>query len=68
MLRKCGKRVKTKTQKVFGANSYVCRSYRGTTDRVGCFAPLLPILNRVNKESYDGFVALAEGELQKYPI
>ena len=25
--------VKTKSQKVFGANSYVCRSYRGKTGR-----------------------------------
>ena len=29
----CGKRVKTKSQKVFGVNSYVCRSYRGKTGR-----------------------------------
>ena len=32
--------IKTKSQKVLGANSYVCRSYRGKTGRV--------ILNRVN--------------------
>ena len=29
----CGKRVKTKSQKVSGVNSYVCRSYRGKTSR-----------------------------------
>ena len=29
ILYQCGKRVETKTQKVFGAKSYVCRSYRG---------------------------------------
>ena len=29
----CGKDVKSKSQKVFGANSYVCRSYRGKTGR-----------------------------------
>ena len=27
ILHQCGKRVKTKSQKVLGANSYVCRSY-----------------------------------------
>ena len=35
-----GKRVKTKSQNVFGANSYVCRGYRGKTGR-GHFAPSL---------------------------
>ena len=29
----CGKRVETKSQKVFGANSYVCRSWKGKTGR-----------------------------------
>ena len=39
-----GKRIKTKSQTVFGANSYVCISYRGKTGRgVG---GLLLILNR----------------------
>ena len=28
--------IKTKSQKVFGANSYVCRSYRGITGRCVC--------------------------------
>ena len=41
--------VKTKSQKVLGANSYLCRSYRGKTGRLsgrGAFwGP--PILNRV---------------------
>ena len=45
MLHQCGKKVKTKGQKVLGANSNVCRSYRGITDRVGVG---LPIMNRVN--------------------
>ena len=40
------KRVKTKSQRVLGANSYVCRSYRGKPGRGGLFAPP-PILNRV---------------------
>ena len=31
-LHKCGKRVKTKSQKVFGAKSQVCLSCRGKTD------------------------------------
>ena len=29
----CGKRVITKSQKVLGANSYVCRGYRGKIGR-----------------------------------
>ena len=31
ILHQCGKRVKTKSQKVFWGNSKVCRSYRGKT-------------------------------------
>ena len=42
--------VKTKSQKVLGSNSYVCRSYRGKAGRWGLFAPpLLSILNRVKR-------------------
>ena len=41
------KRVKTK---VLGANSYVCRSYRGKTGRDAFLHPLPPILNRVKME------------------
>ena len=37
VLHKCGKMVKTKSQKVLGTNSYVCRSYRRKTGR-GLFA------------------------------
>ena len=44
ILHQCGKKVKTKSQKVLGANSYVCRSYTGKTGR-GPF--WRPILNRV---------------------
>ena len=33
ILHQCGKRVKTKSQKVFGADSYICRCYRGKTSR-----------------------------------
>ena len=29
-LRQCGKRVKSKIQKVLGANSYVCISHKGS--------------------------------------
>ena len=36
------KKVKTKSQKFWGANSYVCRSYRGKTGRGGLFAPPPP--------------------------
>ena len=44
ILHKCGKGVETKIHKVFGATSYVCRSYMGKTGR-GAFRPY--ILNRV---------------------
>ena len=33
VLQQCGKRLKTKSQTVLGANSYVCGSYMGKTDR-----------------------------------
>ena len=39
ILQQCDKRVKTKSQRVLGANSYVCRSYREKTGRVGIFTP-----------------------------
>ena len=43
------KSVKIKSQKVSGANSYVCRIYRGKTGW-GAFLPLPPpILNRVKE-------------------
>ena len=38
ILHQCDKRFKTKSQKVLGANSYVCRSYRGKIGR-GTFLP-----------------------------
>ena len=47
ILHQCGKRVKTKSQKVLGANSYVCRSYRRKTGTVGGGASPPRILNRV---------------------
>ena len=43
ILHKCGKGVETKSHNVFGANSYVCKSYMGKAGR-GLFVP--PILNR----------------------
>ena len=36
ILQHCDKKVKTKTQKVEGANSYICKSYMGKTGRGGC--------------------------------
>ena len=42
ILHQCGKRVKTKSQKVLGANSNVCRSYRGKTGRGGANITLPP--------------------------
>ena len=51
ILRQCGTRVRTKSQKVLGSNSYVCRSYRGKTGTGDRFAPThhprTPILNRI---------------------
>ena len=38
ILQQYGQRVKTKIQNVLGANSYVCRSYRGKTGRETFFA------------------------------
>ena len=46
ILHQCGKKVKTTNVKVLGANSYVCRSYRGKIVWEHLFA--FPILNRVN--------------------
>ena len=42
ILHHCGKRVKTKSQKVFGANSNVCKSYKEKTGREGEAFCLLP--------------------------
>ena len=55
ILHKCGKRIETTGQTVYGAISYVCRSFRGKL--VGWSSsppphpPPLPILNRVNSQS-----------------
>ena len=46
ILHQCGKSVKTKSQKILAANSYVCRRYREKSSR-GAFLAL-SILNRVN--------------------
>ena len=35
ILHKLGKRIKNKSQKIFGTNFYVCRSYRRKTGRFG---------------------------------
>ena len=48
VLRQCGKRVKTKSKKVLGVNTYVCRSHRGKTGRARFCHPLPPIQNTVN--------------------
>ena len=50
ILHKCGKMVKTRIQKVSGASSYVCRSYRGKTRKAGGTFYPPPMLNRVNIE------------------
>ena len=38
ILHQCAKKVKDWSQKILGANSYICRSYRGKSD-TGAFAP-----------------------------
>ena len=38
ILNQCEKRVETKSQKNFGATTYICRSFRGKTVREGLFA------------------------------
>ena len=42
ILHQCGKRVKTKSQSILGANSYVCRSYREKLVVGVFFRPLPP--------------------------
>ena len=49
---KGAKRVKTKTQKAFGANSYVCRSYRGKTSRETFLSPSPSVRNRFKKLNF----------------
>ena len=58
ILHQCGKRIKTKSQNVLGAKSYICKSYRQKTGGVCLFVPPpTPILNRVktNLEAFDRF-------------
>ena len=53
ILRKYGKRVETKSQKVLGAKSYICTSYTGKTGRRGGGGSFYPhILNRVKSLSF----------------
>ena len=47
ILHQSDKRVKTKSQKDLGANSYICRSYIAKTGRGIFLAPPPRILNRV---------------------
>ena len=42
ILHQCSKRVKTKRQKVFGANSYICSREKGKTHKGGFFGPVHP--------------------------
>ena len=42
ILHQCGKRVKNKSQKVLGDNSYVCKSYMGKTGRGRFGSPSSP--------------------------
>ena len=42
ILHQCSKRVKTKSQKVLGANSYICSREKGKTHKGGFFGPVHP--------------------------
>ena len=53
ILHQCCKRVKTKSQKVLEANSYVCRSYRGKSVRGSLFDPPTPCTRNMVKHSED---------------
>ena len=49
--RAMAKELKLKVEMFFGASSYVCRSYKGTTRREeASFIPLATILNRVKDD------------------
>ena len=39
ILEQCGKKLKVKSQKIFWANSYICRSYKVKTWKWTSFAP-----------------------------
>ena len=56
ILQQRGKRVKSKSQTVLGASSYVCRSYRGKTSREEPFCVL--ILNRVKGLTWNTFATI----------
>ena len=75
-LRKCGKNVKTKSQNVLVANSYICRHYRGKNcvcvcgggggggGGGGAFCSL-PILNRVDLKHWETQLNFTNSEREK---
>ena len=52
----CDKRVKSKSKKKIGPNSYVCRSYTGEKLKWGAFCQPSPILNGDKKTSAQVFL------------
>ena len=52
VLHQCGKRVTTKSQKIFGANFYVCGSYRGNICRGEPFWPHILIVLKIGTRAH----------------
>ena len=59
-----GKRVKTKSQKVFGADSYLCRGYRGKSGGEGL--KFLYISKCVHHSLYRKLELIAMKKLEKF--
>ena len=59
ILHQYGKRVKTESQQVSRANTYVCRNYWGKTGREGPIALPLPplIMNRANQSFFKTIIS-----------
>ena len=67
-LKQCGKRVKTKLQKVFETSSYVCANYRGKTGRGPFCTSPPPILNRAKFISNLSLITLKVTEVYLFLI
>ena len=59
ILYQCGKKIKTKSQTIFGVNSYICRSHRGKTGSgIGL---MFPLQNRIQTNSHITYLCENEG-------
>ena len=63
MLHQCDERVKGKSQKVFGPNSYICRSCREKTG-LGAFLVFPPHPDRVNEQKAFEWLVLFKNSLR----